>query len=508
MIGGIVCSLAVIWGIHFVWSGSKIKYPPTAPHSLPFLGHILQLLKPIAPQELFRQWSLTVGPVFTVNLGAKRWVILNSLQAVQDLIVGKGTVYSSRDMPGILIHDLMGGENGGGFAFYPYGPPWRKLRRIAHGGLTKAKIGDYQPILDHQRSVLLANVKKSMATQSGPVELAHVLEHYTMTSILAIMFGSMCHFEPEDKRLHQGFALTEDVATVFGPLEQAANFFPLLRYILPDSKAKCARIRRDLEDFYGGLLDQYRQCMDQGQVEDCFIKSIIDTGEMSDVQMMAFLANFVGAGSETTASTLGWMIALLANHPDIQDKVYDEIREKVGLETLPTADDEHLLPYLQCVIHETLRLKTPAPLSVPHATSQDDVYKGWVIPKDTTVIINLHAIHQDPALYHEPLTFNPDRHWDYVTESANGDKRGISQSTGDRPHLAFSTGRRVCVGIHLAERSVFMAASALLATFRFECPDAARINVDMPKDLNAPTFTPPPYKVSVVPRAKWMQERP
>ncbi|ORX45306.1 hypothetical protein DM01DRAFT_325928 [Hesseltinella vesiculosa] len=60
----------------------------------------------------------------------------------------------------------------------------------------------------------------------------------------------------------------------------------------------------------------------------------------------------------------------------------------------------------------------------------------------------------------------------------------------------------VCVGIHLAERSAFMAASALLATIRFECPDAAPINVDMLKDLSAPTFTPPPYKVNIVPRAK------
>lgn len=44
-------------------------------------------------------------------------------------------------------------------------------------------------------------------------------------------------------------------------------------------------------------------------------------------------------GSETTASTLEWMIALLANHPDIQTKVYEEIKTKVGLNRLPTHED-------------------------------------------------------------------------------------------------------------------------------------------------------------------------
>ncbi|KAI9495682.1 cytochrome P450, partial [Zychaea mexicana] len=91
--------------------------------------------------------------------------------------------------------------------------------------------------------------------------------------------------------------------------------------------------------------------------------------------------------------------------------------------------------------------------------------QNWFIPGDTTVIINLHAIHQDPAHYPEPEKFIPERHMAYVQRD-NRDK--FSQTTEDRPHLAFSTGRRVCVGIHLAERSLFMAASGLLGCFRID----------------------------------------
>lgn len=139
-------------------------------------------------------------------------------------------------------------------------------------------------------------------------------------------------------------------------------------------------------------------------------------------------------------------------------------------------------------------------MSVPHATSKDDITEQWHIPKNTTVIINLHAIQQDPARYPQPEKFIPERHWDYVNKHTTTEQR-FSQSVEDRPHLAFSTGRRVCVGIHLAERSIFMAISALIACFKFERESIHQlINTLHPKDIRSPIFTPSPYKVKVIPR--------
>jgi cytochrome P450 len=133
---------------------------------------------------------------------------------------------------------------------------------------------------------------------------------------------------------------------------------------------------------------------------------------------------------------------------------------------------------------------------VPHATSDNDIYNGWLVPKNTTIILNLHAIHKDPARYPDPDKFNPDRHMEYVLRQ----NQRFSQTVDDRPHLAFSTGRRVCVGIHLAERSIFMAASALLACFRFQRISDDLIDIHNPRDIRAPTFAPSPYKVNLIPR--------
>ncbi|KAI7862275.1 cytochrome P450, partial [Spinellus fusiger] len=154
------------------------------------------------------------------------------------------------------------------------------------------------------------------------------------------------------------------------------------------------------------------------------------------------------------------------------------------------------LPLIQCIILETLRTRTPAPLSIPHATSKDDVYKDWLIPENTTVVINVHAIHLDPKRYPEPEKFIPERHMTYVLNSTEGQ----SHSIYNRPHLGFSTGRRVCVGIHLAERSLFMAFTSALACFRFERESDVLIDIDNPKDVRSLVFSPKPYKIRLVPR--------
>jgi cytochrome P450 len=146
---------------------------------------------------------------------------------------------------------------------------------------------------------------------------------------------------------------------------------------------------------------------------------------------------------------------------------------------------------------ETLRLRPPAPIAIPHATSKDDVYKHWFIPKDTIVVMNLYAVHQDNERYPNPNLFEPERHMNYVLESQQ--RKIFTQSVEDRPHLSFSTGRRVCVGIHLAERNLYMAASMLLASFKFENIDSP-IDVDTPRDVRAATWSPSTYNVRLVPR--------
>ncbi|KAI7900878.1 cytochrome P450 [Cokeromyces recurvatus] len=233
----------------------------------------------------------------------------------------------------------MGGEEGGGFAFLPYGSTWRRLRRIAHTGLVKAKINEYQPILNERTQTFasyLLDLTNSIENNKQGVELTHLIQHYTMTSILAIAFGDMCSFEPGDPVLHEAFMITDRSANSMSPSEQLREFYPILKTIWPIKKAKYIAVRRDIDAFYGKLLKQFKE---EKRKQDCYVKDVLSLGELTDQQITNFIAIFIGAGSDTTASTLEWMIAYLANYPEVQDKAFEEIKNKVGLSRLPNASD-------------------------------------------------------------------------------------------------------------------------------------------------------------------------
>lgn len=140
---------AALGGIWWLLQPSEPNLPPLAPGCLPVIGHLLALTSKEPPEKLFFKWSQQVGPIFTLKLGVKRWIIINDVNTVKELIVNKGTIYSSRDIPSVMVDGMFDGgkynrlsifqarsltvhfpENGGGFAFYEYGKHWRNLRRI------------------------------------------------------------------------------------------------------------------------------------------------------------------------------------------------------------------------------------------------------------------------------------------------------------------------------------------------------------------------------------------
>jgi hypothetical protein len=97
--------------IYFYYKNKRQEdtLPPIAPGYFPIVGHLLQLLKPVPIQQLFHKWSLEAGPIFTCYFGNQRWIVLSSTETIRDLIVDRGTVYSSRNLPDTLVHDFMQG---------------------------------------------------------------------------------------------------------------------------------------------------------------------------------------------------------------------------------------------------------------------------------------------------------------------------------------------------------------------------------------------------------------
>ncbi|KAJ4839302.1 hypothetical protein Tsubulata_021904 [Turnera subulata] len=111
------------------------------------------------------------------------------------------------------------------------------------------------------------------------------------------------------------------------------------------------------------------------------------------------------AGTETSAITLEWAISLLLNHPAAMQKVKAEIDTQVGHERLVNESDLSKLPYLKCVVNETLRLYPPSPILLPHYSSEPCTVGGFKIPQGTMLIVNALAMQRDPKVWEESLSW-------------------------------------------------------------------------------------------------------
>lgn len=312
-----------------------------------------------------------------------------------------------------------------------------------------------------------------------------------------------------DPRLLQVFEGFSD----FGVLAQTgaaafADFFPILRH-LPDFLMPTIRQAKKLHkkemDFYLSLWLEAKKSIKSNTAKDCLCVDMArqqEAEKFTDEQAAYIAGSFLEAGSDTTTSTLYGFVQAMILFPEVQRKARKELDSVIGSSRLPTMEDEANLPYIRACVKESLRwLPTAVLAGVPHATTRDDVYNGFHIPAGAGVVNNVYAIHMDPSRYPEPRRFNPDRFY--------GDTRNAAEAAADpdpssRDHFVFGAGRRICLGIHIAERSLFIAISRLLWAFEFlpELDDQKNEILPDPEKLTEGLAVMPlPFGVRIIPRS-------
>ncbi|KAF7793524.1 hypothetical protein EIP86_004638 [Pleurotus ostreatoroseus] len=185
---------------------------------------------------------------------------------------------------------------------------------------------------------------------------------------------------------------------------------------------------------------------------------------LSDRELLGNIFIFLLAGHETTAHTLCFTFALLAFHPDEQDKLYRHIKRVLSDGRTPTYQDMGLLTQCEAVFYETLRMYPPA-VVVPKYAAEDATLTTRTgagdavtvpVPRGSGVTINVCALHYNPHYWDEPETFRPDRF------------------LGDWPRDAFvpfSSGARSCLGRRFFETEGIAILTMLIARYRVELKD-------------------------------------
>lgn len=200
-------------------------------------------------------------------------------------------------------------------------------------------------------------------------------------------------------------------------------------------------------------------------------------------------------------------------YPEVQRRAQRHIVEVVGSNRMPTMDDAASLQYVRAVMKETLRwMPTTILGAVPHATNADDTYKGFLIPKGAGVMNNVWTINMsrgDNARQFDPSRYEDD-HLSLYDSASNPDGTARDQFT-------FGAGRRVCPGMHVAERSLFLGISRILWAFDIRpakdakgdpiIPDQERLTqgfVCMPEEFPA-EITPRSQERAKMVRGEWQK---
>ncbi|EDV50308.2 uncharacterized protein Dere_GG14513 [Drosophila erecta] len=169
---------------------------------------------------------------------------------------------------------------------------------------------------------------------------------------------------------------------------------------------------------------------------DILLQSSINNQPLSDADIREEVDTFMFEGDDTTSSGVSHALYAIARHPEVQQRIYEELQRVLGPDPSAPVTQAQLqdLKYLDCVIKETMRLYPPVPAIGRHA-QQELKIGNKTIPANTSIYLVLYFAHRDPDYFPDPLSFKPERFLE-----------GSEQGHDTFAYVPFSAGPKNCIG--------------------------------------------------------------
>ncbi|KAI9059150.1 CyP450 monooxygenase [Trametes sanguinea] len=494
---GLLVALLVVW-ICIQPSGRTRRLPP-GPKPLPLIGNALDFPSKDLGQA-FRDMTLKYGELVYLNVVGQPMVILGTHEAAVELFEKRSAIYSDRNESTMV--SLTGWE--WLMTTLSYGPWWRRHRRAFHQFFTPTALEPYGPMQELEAHRLAYRLVKDP-------------EHF-LTHIRRMFASSIARFtygveipEDDDEYLVMAEEALESFNQAFIPGKYLVETFPVLRFLpswFPGAKfqreAKVWKPRvHKLRDV---PWEQALKSIREGTAPPSMTADLMQRvsrysgAERAEEEVIArnVAAVAYAAGADTTLSAIQSFFLGMASFPEVQRKAREELDAVVGPHRLPTLADRESLPYLEAVTKECLRWKTVAPVGLPHRSTEDDEYQGYLIPKGTLVVANMWWYSHDPERFPEPDVFQPERFL------KNGRIDPDAQNPAD---IAFGYGRRICPGRHFADASLFLSVATILHTLSITAPlgiDGQPVKLEGKMTTGVISY-PEAFTVDIKPRGSWAE---
>ncbi|KAM4642716.1 cytochrome P450 2A6-like [Discoglossus pictus] len=473
---------------YYTWEGMyKKRNLPPGPTPLPLIGNLLQL-KTGRLVESMKELNQKYGDVYTIYMGPRRVVVLCGYDAVKEALVDRGDDFGSRGVLPVIEQYTLGHS-----VIFGNGECWKELRRFSLTTLRIFGMGkrSIEERIQEEAQCLVEEFRKTNGVPFNPTF------HFSQVSsniICSLIFGDRYEYnDPDFSRLMK---IIDDIFRSMSSFwGQLFDMFDIVMRHLPGPHYQAVHFLQCLDEFVKEKMEQYLKTLNPDRPRHLIDSFLIKMEEEKDnpstqFNMKNFFVNttvlFI-AGTETISITLRHAFLLLLKYPDIKDKVQEEIDRVIG-KRMPQPEDRGTMPYTDAVIHEIHRYGNVLPMNLPHSVNKDTEFRGFTIPKGTDVLPILEFVLQDPKYFPDPMKFDPSR---FLNEDGSFKR--------NEAFMAFSAGKRTCLGENLARLEIFIFFTTILQNFNITSP------VD-PKDLNiSPQMVgfsnvPRPYEISFTSR--------
>ncbi|KAG8752266.1 hypothetical protein FRC12_012051 [Ceratobasidium sp. 428] len=450
---------------------AKLRTTILSPPSVPghWLFKNLKLLgAPYRGVLLAEKYRPQYGDIIQLSTPFKTVVVLNSLQAVSEVLEKQSAVTSDRPR-NVMLFEMCGfGETVG---FRNHDELQRKYRRVMASSLHPAAARSYSELHTATSAFFLRDIVDRLNALSNGNHL--VIEPNHSVPMAASIQDAIGRFI---MRMTYGHVVVENDPLLAMVRNQAefllvgfsrhywVNDLPILRHLpkwFPGAGfVRDAEYRREQravnarEPFAAVLKD-----VSQGAVErPSYSSRLLEqkggaNASEEDIELVKWTAApMFAAGSTTTVALIHSFLFNMSIRPDIAAKVQAEIDSQVGRDRLPTLNDRESMPYTEAVLQEVIRCNPVFAFGLEHCASEDLQVRGYKIKKGTTIEANIWALMHEPSTYPDPHTFNPDR---FLKQNPNTDPR----------RFLFGFGRRVCPGQHVANNGAFTMCAAFMSVF-------------------------------------------
>lgn len=448
----------------------KVSPPiPPGPKGLPIVGSL-----PFLDPELhsyFAALARQYGPVMTLHLGSTVGIVITSPAQAREVLKDHDVAFANRDVPVAAREVTYGGVD---IVWTPYGPTWRMLRKVCIREMLSSATLDSTYAL--RRKETRQTIRFLGSRAGSRVNVGEQMFLTILNVITGMLWGGTVKGEERESLGAEFRQMVMEITGLLGK-PNVSDFFPgIALFDLQGTQRQMRGLAKRLDKIFVAIIDQ-RLRLDatggRGEGKD-FLQVLLKLKDKEDLKttftmthVKALLMDMVVGGTDTTSNTIEFALAEMMNKPEVMQKAQEELERVVGKNSIVEESHIQNLPFLYAIMKETLRLHPALPLLVPHCPNQTCVVGGYTIPKGARVFVNAWAIHRDPAIWENPLEFDPQRFlvskWDY--------------SGNDFNYFPFGSGRRICAGTVMAERMFMYLLASLVHSFDWKLPEGEKLDL-------------------------------